>query len=92
MNRRYMINPQTERRIANGALWLVLACVIVAILTSCSPYAASQGNTRVTLPTPSATATATPAGEPFQIREWWMYSTLTATPTPRPMDGRRNYK
>jgi uncharacterized protein YgiM (DUF1202 family) len=48
-----MQNPQTERRIIDGALWFLAGCVILAILTSCSGYA----NTPAPLgsATPSAT-------------------------------------
>lgn len=69
-HKRFMTNPVTERRIVNGALWLVGACVIVAMLTSCSPYAMG---TIVPSDTPSPSATARKSAH-LQI----------STPTPRP--------
>lgn len=52
--KRFMQNPETERRLISGALWFIAACVILAILTSCSPYEDLQLRT----PTPATTGTA----------------------------------
>jgi hypothetical protein len=50
--KRFMQNPKTERRLISGALWFVTACVILAILTSCSAYTVNPTQTE----TPSTTA------------------------------------
>ena len=78
-HKRFMQNPRTENRIISGALYFLAVCAIVILITSCSPLAAYE---TPAAPTPTATV--------FQIREWWMYSTVT--PSPRPIDGRANYQ
>jgi len=69
--RRFMQKPETERRIMYGALWFIAGCVILAILTSCSPYTAqiATGNSTVA---PSMTPEAT-------------VPQVTLSPTPRPI-------
>jgi hypothetical protein len=57
-HRQFMQNPETERRIIYGASWLIAACVIAAVLTSCSPHAAMDTNVPSPAPAPSVTATA----------------------------------
>ncbi len=62
-----------EKRIFDFALWLIAVCVLLALLTSCSPYAESyaeptataRGSPTITrTPTPHPTCTVT-TGIPF---------------------------
>jgi hypothetical protein len=71
-NKRYMTNPATERRIINGALWLLAACVFLAIVAGCSPYGFSNVGTAT--PTAAPMVTATNQGN----------NVVTLIPTPRP--------
>jgi hypothetical protein len=50
--------PAIERRIVYGALWLFVACVIVILLTSCSPFTSVNFSEVTATPTMTATATA----------------------------------
>lgn len=47
----------TERRIFSGALWLIAACLLLGILSACSPYAETSSTMEPVIPSPSATAT-----------------------------------
>jgi uncharacterized protein YgiM (DUF1202 family) len=59
-----------EKKIFDACLWLTAACLLMAFLTSCSPYAANVSE-RTQTPTPSQAATATGTIVP-------------KSPTPRP--------
>jgi hypothetical protein len=59
-----------ERRIFDACLWLVVACLLMAFLTSCSPY---LPQTATATPAPGVTATAHNLLDNCQV-----------TPTPRP--------
>jgi uncharacterized protein YgiM (DUF1202 family) len=66
-----MIDERTNKRLCNGVLWCLAACLLVVILTSCSPLAMYQAPATAT---PTAATTAT---EPAAV-------TATKEPTPRP--------
>jgi uncharacterized protein YgiM (DUF1202 family) len=61
-----------EKKIFDACLWLTAACLLMAFLTSCSPYAV--GTVVPNTPTPAPSMTATPA--PI-VKQW-----ETMTPSP----------
>jgi uncharacterized protein YgiM (DUF1202 family) len=62
-----------EKKIFDACLWLAAACLLMAFLTSCSPYA-TGGNISISEPTPAPSMTASAA--PI-VKQW-------ETMTPRP--------
>jgi uncharacterized protein YgiM (DUF1202 family) len=62
-----------EKKIFDACLWLTAACLLMAFLTSCSPYAPIVKQSGTMTPDPSMTASKIAVNSQY-----------LATPTPRP--------